>query len=192
MQAVYISSTLGELVEYRRAVIKAIHELELDVLNTENIGSHINPLIGKSMQQINKADIFVGIISPYRYGQIPEGVDEGFPEREYNEAVRQGIPRLVYWIENPNANIIELEEDRQRKLKAFRYRLQKREKPRTYQSPQSLANAVQRDIKRKRILRRIRKGLRWVTIRLLLIALPLLLFTCSCLAVLWFVQWLIR
>ena len=97
---VMLSSTFKELQEHRRAVLEAgaIHDLNL--IAQEYDGALDADLIKASLDKVDQADAYVGIIG-LRYGQCPK-CDQRNPselslaELEYRRAVERGIPRFIF------------------------------------------------------------------------------------------------
>jgi len=122
---VFVSSTFVDLQEERQAVMQAL--LELDCIPS---GMELFPASDETAWELIKrviegCDYYVVIVGG-RYGsRDAEGVS--YTEREYDHAVKQGIPVLGFVHADPaeiKAGKTELDADGQAKLAAFRERVQ--------------------------------------------------------------------
>jgi predicted ATPase len=89
---VFVSSTLGELAEERRAVQRAIAALRLTPVLFE-AGARPHPPRELYRAYLAQSDIFVGLYWQ-RYGQVNPGMDVSGLEEELRLAA--GLPRLLY------------------------------------------------------------------------------------------------
>ena len=97
---VMISSTYMELKEHRAAVNLAARTLGMFPLDMGDDSSLLGDLIHESLDKVEKARAYVGLIS-YRYGRIvedPRRNSHGWSltEMEYRRAKERGIPRCVF------------------------------------------------------------------------------------------------
>ncbi len=150
MKSVFISSTSRDLTEHRAAVDKAIRRLELRPINMDDFGSQPGGASGVSLREVGKADIFVGIIAN-RYGYIPEGMEKSVTEQEYDEAVKRGLPRLMYLLD-PETDwpteepYIDEEPEKAAKLAAFKQRINSTEVRSLFTTPDNLAAQISSDL----------------------------------------------
>jgi hypothetical protein len=98
MSKIYLSSTYQDLVEQREAVYHALRELGHDVIAMEDyVAADARP-VTKCLHDVANTDVYVGVFA-WRYGFVP---DDGNPdglsvtELEYRQALRSGVPRLVF------------------------------------------------------------------------------------------------
>jgi len=92
---VFVSSTIKELAQGRRALKKAIKEdLKLHPIMFEE-GASPHPPRDKYRAWLEQSHIFVGVLWE-SYGWIAPGMDISGIEDEYNIAKKLAIPRLVY------------------------------------------------------------------------------------------------
>lgn len=97
---VFVSSTLGELAEERRAVRAAIEAMHLTPVMFE-VGARPHPPRALYRAYLDQSDVFVGIYWEH-YGWVaPDETVSGL-EDEY-ELARRALPQLVY-IKEPAAN----------------------------------------------------------------------------------------
>ena len=160
-KSIFISSTALDLAEHRSAVKKAIERLELRAIDMNNFGAQDGDAIKVSLEQVGKADIFIGIIA-YRYGYVPEGMTKSVTERENDEAKRRRIPRLMYLVDKKYkwpGEIIDEGETARSKLEAFRTRMEKERVRALFTTPDNLAAQVVSDLARE--LNR-QRNLRWL------------------------------
>lgn len=124
---VMVSSTFTDLVEHRRALIKAIDGQNLKPVGMEHDSAKpAIDVLESSLQKVRDASAYVGVIS-HKYGQIPEDAGrnpEGLSltELEFNEAVRLGRPVLLFIMgaQHPvTLADVESDPDKKQKLLAF-------------------------------------------------------------------------
>jgi predicted ATPase len=89
---VFVSSTLGELAEERRAVARAVSALRLTPVMFE-LGARPYPPREVYQQYLAQSDVFVGLYWQ-RYGQPAPGVQVSGLEEEFD--LSGGLPRLLY------------------------------------------------------------------------------------------------
>ena len=89
---VFVSSTLGELAEERRAVARAISALRLTPVMFE-LGARPHPPRELYQAYLAQSDIFIGLYWQ-RYGWIGPGMETSGLEEEFELA--RGLPRLLY------------------------------------------------------------------------------------------------
>jgi hypothetical protein len=98
MAKIYLSSTYGDLKEFRKAVYHALRQMQEDVIAMEDyVASDQRPL-DKCLADVDECEAYVGLFA-WRYGYIPQ---EGNPrrlsitEREYRRAKARGKPRFIF------------------------------------------------------------------------------------------------
>jgi hypothetical protein len=89
---VFVSSTLGELAEERRAVARAISALRLTPVMFE-LGARPYPPREVYQQYLAQSDVFIGLYWQ-RYGQPAPGTQVSGLEEEFE--LSGGLPRLLY------------------------------------------------------------------------------------------------
>ena len=89
---VFVSSTLGELAEERRAVSRAISVLRLTPVMFE-VGARPYPPAEVYRAYLAQADVFIGVYWQ-RYGQPASGTQVSGLEEEFG--LSGGLPRLLY------------------------------------------------------------------------------------------------
>jgi predicted ATPase len=89
---VFVSSTLGELAEERRAVARAISALRLTPVLFE-AGARPHPPRALYRAYLEQSDIFIGLYWQ-RYGQLNPGMQVSGLEEEFE--LSAGMPRLLY------------------------------------------------------------------------------------------------
>jgi len=89
---VFVSSTLGELAEERRAVARAISALRLTPVMFE-LGARPYPPQEVYQQYLAQSDVFIGLYWQ-RYGQLVPGTQVSGLEEEFE--LSGGLPRLLY------------------------------------------------------------------------------------------------
>ncbi|HEY7361230.1 MAG TPA: DUF4062 domain-containing protein, partial [Streptosporangiaceae bacterium] len=89
---VFVSSTLGELAEERRAVSRAISALRLTPVMFE-LGARPYPPAELYRAYLTQSDVFIGLYWQ-RYGQLVPGTQVSGLEEEFE--LSGGLPRLLY------------------------------------------------------------------------------------------------
>jgi predicted ATPase len=89
---VFVSSTLGELAEERRAVSRAVSALRLTPVMFE-VGARPYPPAEVYRAYLAQADVFIGVYWQ-RYGQPVPGLEVSGLEEEFD--LSGGLPRLLY------------------------------------------------------------------------------------------------
>src|SRR6516165_7215736 len=89
---VFVSSTLGELAEERRAVSRAVAALRLTPVMFE-VGARPYPPADVYRAYLAQSDVFIGLYWQ-RYGQLVPGAQVSGLEEEFQ--LSGGLPRLLY------------------------------------------------------------------------------------------------
>src|ERR1700751_2633321 len=89
---VFVSSTLGELADERRAVARSISALRLTPVMFEQ-GARPYPPRDVYRAYLAQSDVFIGLYWQ-RYGQVLPGMDVSGLEEEFD--LSAGLPRLLY------------------------------------------------------------------------------------------------
>jgi predicted ATPase len=133
---VFVSSTLGELAEERRAVSRAITALRLTPVLFE-AGARPHPPRELYQAYLAQSDVFIGIYWQ-RYGQV--GADMGVSglEEEFLLSGTQGLPRLMY-VKTPAP-------DREPRLAELLARIRNEVSYRRFSTPAELGRLVRDDL----------------------------------------------
>ena len=133
---VFVSSTLGELADERRAVSRAISALRLTPVMFE-LGARPHPPQDLYRSYLAQSDVFVGLYWQ-RYGWIGPGMDISGLEDEFEQS--RALPRLLY-VKAPAP-------DREPRLAALLARVQEEASAsyRTFGTPAELARLVRDDL----------------------------------------------
>ena len=92
---VFISSTRADLVKERELVLTAIRLLDFKDIAMEYFGADPRESIDVCLEKVRSSDIYVGIIA-HRYGSIVEETGKSYTQMEYEEAIENDIPCLIY------------------------------------------------------------------------------------------------
>jgi len=133
---VFVSSTLGELAEERRAVSRAISALRLTPVMFE-LGARPYPPREVYQQYLAQSDVFIGLYWQ-RYGQLVPGLQVSGLEEEFE--LSAGLPRLLY-VKAPAP-------DRERRLADLLARIQEETSAsyRPFRTPAELGRLVRDDL----------------------------------------------
>jgi len=123
---VFISSTALDLPLHREKVMEACLGAEMMPIRMDDWGAEDADAIEISLTRVDRADLYVGIFA-HRYGYVPEGSEISITEMEYQRAVDNGIPRLVFLMDREHSiRITDVEFGAgKEKLDALKKRLQK-------------------------------------------------------------------
>jgi hypothetical protein len=130
---VFVSSTLDELAEERRAVSRAISALRLTPVLFE-LGARPHPPRELHRSYVAQSDIFIGLYWQ-RYGQIGADMEVSGLEEEFE--LSRALPRLLY-VKAPAP-------DRERRLNELLSRIRQQASYRTFDTPSELGRLVRGD-----------------------------------------------
>jgi hypothetical protein len=128
-RGVMVSSTFTDLVEHRKALIKAIDANGFKAVDMENDAAKPIPVLQSSLEMVRDAAAYAGVISR-KYGQVPDDPKNNphglsLVELEFDEALRQERPLLMFLM-GPDHLVresdIDTDEAKKAKLQAFRER----------------------------------------------------------------------
>jgi tetratricopeptide (TPR) repeat protein len=102
MTRIYVSSTYGDLKDYREQVYRALRQLGHDAVAMEDYVAADQRPLARCLADVAASDLYVGVFA-HRYGYIPqeEGNPEGrsITELEYRHALAKGKPCLVFLLD---------------------------------------------------------------------------------------------
>jgi hypothetical protein len=100
MLRVFVSSTLVDLEECRKAVCDLIRQIGWVDIAMEHLGARDERPKDVCLRLVREeSDAFVGIYA-HRYGHVPSGDSRSITEMEYDEATAAGKKRLIYIIDD--------------------------------------------------------------------------------------------
>lgn len=142
---VFVSSTFRDLTDERRAVIEALLEMDAIPAGMELFPAADSDAWTLIERVIAESDYYVLIIGG-RYGSTDaDGIS--YTEREYDYAVKAGIPVLAFLHEHPEmipAGKSELKEDAQARLAAFRSKVEDAHHCKYWNDAEQLGSRVSR------------------------------------------------
>jgi predicted ATPase len=133
---VFISSTMGELADERRAVARAIRALRLTPVMFE-AGARPHPPRELYQAYLAQSDVFIGIYWQ-RYGQVSAGMEVSGLEEEFLLSGTSGLPRLLY-VKTPAP-------DREPRLAELLARISQKDSYRRFGTPAELDRLVRDDL----------------------------------------------
>ena len=92
---IFVSSTYEDLKAYRDEVERSIIYMNQTIKGMEFFGSTPERPLDKCLQTVRECKLYIGIIG-MRYGSVEEDSGKSFTELEYDEAVKNRIPVLIY------------------------------------------------------------------------------------------------
>ncbi|MEM8485576.1 MAG: SUMF1/EgtB/PvdO family nonheme iron enzyme [Bacteroidota bacterium] len=93
-----ISSTARDLPAYREQVELACQRLGMVPRMMEHLSAMNANAVEASLAMVDGCDVYVGLFA-HRYGHIAQGMEASITQLEYERAVQQGIPRLIFLID---------------------------------------------------------------------------------------------
>jgi Domain of unknown function (DUF4062) len=149
MKRVYVSSTIADLEEFRRAVCDTLRNSGYDVDSMERYPARDDRPKSASEADVGRCDYYVGIVA-WRYGYVPEQDNSdarSITELEYLAAGAAGKPRFVFLLDDktPWSSVLrdaDLQDDGGRRIREFRNNLRKSTWINYFHSPDSLAKNV--------------------------------------------------
>jgi tetratricopeptide (TPR) repeat protein len=144
IKTVFLSSTARDLADYRQAVTEVINGLDdYKCVRMEDFGARDWEADDFCRAKVAGCDLFVGVVG-HLYGSCPEGSEHSYTEREYEAAIAAKMPRLMFIAPQDfplPASLIEPDEKR-RKQRAFRDRVNAERIRDEFTSPDDLARRV--------------------------------------------------
>jgi hypothetical protein len=104
----YLSSTYADLKDHREAAIAAIrsfaergkeHYVDYEVFDPGSLPYEGKALLDTCLAQVRESSNFILILG-WRYGYVPEGSDRSIVELEFDTAVKAGISRFCFIIDD--------------------------------------------------------------------------------------------
>lgn len=146
---IYISSSLEDLAEHRRAVCKAIESVyvgenvPMDVVKPEALASAGQPPLSLLMSELEESELFVLLLG-WRYGYVPEGETRSLAEIEY-DTVRGAMQTILCFFADDTHPVeprfVETGVNAA-KLRRFKERVAQEQIVRTFGSPDDLARQM--------------------------------------------------
>ena len=101
---VFISSTFRDLRSHREEIWKRLQNIEIDILGMEMFGARKSTPIETCLDEVEKSDIYIGIIS-LRAGTIHPTLGKSYTELEYEKALSLNLEIWIYLIDEQNGII---------------------------------------------------------------------------------------
>lgn len=92
---VFVSSTYEDLIPYREAAQQVLMRLEQTIKGMEFFGSNAQKPLKVCLDTVKECKIYVAIIG-MRYGSVDEDKGKSYTQLEYEEAIKNNIPTLIY------------------------------------------------------------------------------------------------
>lgn len=144
---VFVSSTYEDLIPYREGAQRVLIRLEQTIKGMEYFGSNPNRPLDVCLNSVRECKIYVGIIG-MRYGSIDSATGKSFTQLEYEEAVKNNIPTLMYIISDdcPILSKYVDTDERAEKLAAFKSLLREKHTVSFFSSPEDFSTKFTQDI----------------------------------------------
>lgn len=144
---IFVSSTYEDLKAYRDEVERSITYMNQTIKGMEFFGSTPERPLDKCLQTVRECKLYIGIIG-MRYGSVEEDSGKSFTELEYDEAVKNRIPVLIYILDenHPIASRFVDKGEGAEKLEAFKSRLKKAHVVSSFTTPADLGKKITQDL----------------------------------------------
>ena len=144
---IFVSSTYEDLKSYRDEVERCIIRMNHTIKGMEFWGSSPENPLAKCLQTVRECRIYVGIIG-MRYGSVDENSGKSFTELEYDEAIKNKIPVLIYIFDenHPIAPKFVDTGEAAKNLEEFKFRLKKAHVVSMFTNPSDLGKKVAQDL----------------------------------------------
>lgn len=140
-QDIFVSATMQDLRSYRRTAIDTVHEMGHHAIAMEHYGAVDRDAVEKCLADVRKCRVFISIIA-WRYGYIPVGFEKSLTEMEYQEAVREEIPRFVFLLDENTPWVPALIDRDRTRIETFRDDLEAARIVGYFNSPDSLGKGI--------------------------------------------------
>jgi tetratricopeptide (TPR) repeat protein len=123
---VFISSTYKDLIDYRKAAIRAVEGTNYQAGKMEVFGARSEEPVEACLKEVAECDLFIGIYA-LRYGFVPDGSDISITEMEYIHAKKLGKEIYCFLLDEENQGWLTKwmdDEPGKTKLKDFKQRVQ--------------------------------------------------------------------
>jgi hypothetical protein len=131
-------------------LLDSVEKLKLGINGMEIFGARPEEPIQTCIDEVEKSQIFIGIIG-MRFGSVHPETGKSFVQIEYETAIDKKLDTLIYFIDEENAlikpNLVDIGENA-KKLKEFKEYLKQRHTVETFIDPNDLVKKFERDITR--------------------------------------------
>lgn len=144
---IFISSTYEDMVPYREEIQRSLIRLEQIIKGMEYFGSNPQDSLTVCLSQVRECKLFIGVLG-MRYGSIDDGSGLSYSQMEYNEAIKNKIPTLIYIMSEDQpipAKYVDMGEKAE-KLAEFKKLLKKQHTVSFFTSPDDLGKKIVRDV----------------------------------------------
>lgn len=144
---IFISSTYGDMLPYREEVQRQLIRLEQIIKGMEYFGSSPENSLSICLSQVRESKVFIGILG-MRYGSIDDESELSYSQLEYNEAIKNNIPTLIYILDE-NHPIPPKNVDTgicAKKLSEFKELLKRRHTISLFTTPEDLGRKLAHDL----------------------------------------------
>lgn len=144
---VFVSSTYEDLIPYREGAQRVLIRLEQTIKGMEYFGSNPNKPLDVCLNSVRECKIYVGILG-MRYGSIDSATGKSFTQLEYEEAIRNNIPTLIYIISDdcPVLSKYVDTDERAEKLTEFKSLLKEKHAVSFFNSPEDFSTKFTQDM----------------------------------------------
>lgn len=142
-QKVFISSTYGDLVPFRKKIWEDLNHLSIEILGMEKFGARKSAPLVTCLEEVTKSDIFICIIA-FRFGSVDKPSKKSFTQLEYEKAFSLDKEIMIYLMED-DALVYANDVDKGVKalrLENFKKLLKDRHTIDTFKEPEELSKKI--------------------------------------------------
>ena len=157
---IFVSSTLEDLVEYRKKATDAVERLGQQGIRMEVFGARPAQATEACFEEIDSSDAFVGIYA-HRYGFVPKLSSTSITEQEFNFALGKKKPIFCFIVDEGYPWLPRFidQEPNQLRLRAFKHKLEETIIRDSFTTADDLAYKVASSVGRFLISRRVKDEL---------------------------------
>lgn len=144
---IFISSIYEDMVPYREEIQRNLIRLEQIIKGMEYFGSNPQDSLTVCLSQVRECKLFIGVLG-MRYGSMDDESGLSYSQMEYNEAIKNKIPTLIYIMSEDQpipAKYVDMGEKAE-KLAEFKKLLKKQHTVSFFTSPDDLGKKIVRDV----------------------------------------------
>lgn len=144
---VFVSSTYEDLIPYREEVQRSLIRLEQIIKGMEYFGSAPQNSLITCLQQVKESKLFISILG-MRYGSVDDETGLSYSQMEYNEAIKNSIPTLIYIMSDEQPipfKYVDIGE-KAKKLAEFKEYLKKQHTVSFFTTPDDLGKKIIKDV----------------------------------------------
>lgn len=146
--SIFVSSTYKDLIPYRDAAQRVLNRLGQTIKGMEYFGADSRTSLDTCLSNVRASKAYIGIIG-MQYGSVHDKLNKSYTQLEYEEAIRCGVPTLIYLIDTDACPVLPKFVDTGEKgiaLEAFKTLLRERHTVSFFKSPEDFSAKLTQDL----------------------------------------------